>query len=149
MPRGESLTYFLEGEESPLLVSSPVEILKATLGRQACESILDLPGRRLRTHHRRGAEGIRRACTCGCTEAIEAVFHAGQEVEKAEYIRKPSRHGYFVKQHLERIDRYELMPRICRGSCRTGKQVPALKPYLDNWSRVQNEYRRSTVREEN
>ncbi|HOV77586.1 MAG TPA: hypothetical protein PLS24_06135, partial [Sedimentisphaerales bacterium] len=138
MPRGESLTYFLEGEESPLPVSSPVEILKATLGRQACESILDLPGRRLRTHHRRGAEGIRRACTCGCTEAIEAVFHAGQEVEKAEYIKEAvGDMVYFVKQHLERIDEYRAFAEdLSRFLREQGSKSPALKPYLDNLEQI-------------
>jgi len=134
IPRGESLIYFLEGEGSPLPVSSPVEILKATLGRQACESILDLSGRRLRTHHRRGAEGIRRACTCGCTEAIEAVFHAGQEVEKAEYVREAvGDMVYFVKQHLERIDEYRAFAEdLSKLLGEQGSKSPALKPYLDN-----------------
>ncbi len=138
MPRGESLTYFLEGEGSPLPVSSPVEILKATLGRQACESILDLPGRRLRTHHRRGAEGIRRACTCGCTEAIEAVFHAGQEVEKAEYIKEAVGDMiYFVKQHLERIDEYRAFAEdLSRFLREQQSKSPALKPYIDSLEQI-------------
>lgn len=138
MPRGESLIYFLEGEDVPLPVSTPVEILKATLGRQACDSLLDLPGRRLRTHHRRAGEGIRRACTCGCTEAIEAVFHAGQEVEKREYIESAvGDMVYFVTRHLERIDEYrafaEDMVKFLRAA---GKTSPELKPYLDGLEQI-------------
>jgi len=107
MPRGESLVYFLEGQEGDAPVPSPVDIMKATLGRQACDPILDLPGRRLRTHHRRGGEGIRRACTCGCTEAIEAVFKAGQEVERKQYVQAAvGDMVYFVARHMERIDEY-------------------------------------------
>ena len=75
-PRGRSVVYCLEGRDTPASITTPVDILKQTLGRQACESTLDFPGRVLRTHHRRGAEGVRRACTCGCTDAIEAVFKA-------------------------------------------------------------------------
>ena len=56
LPRGESIVYFLEGQGTPASVATPVDILKATLGRQMCESILDVAGRRPRTHHRRGAK---------------------------------------------------------------------------------------------
>jgi hypothetical protein len=133
-PKGESLIYFLEGEDSPLPVSSPVEILKATLGRQTCESILDLPGRKLRTHHRRAGEGIRRACTCGCTEAIEAVFNAGQEVEKREYIEGAvGDMVYFVTRHMERIDEYRTFADTMLKSLQgLAKFSPELRPYADN-----------------
>src|SRR5437016_3340684 len=72
-PQGESLIYFLEGQETPLTVSSPVDILKATLGRPTSDSILDIPGRKLRTHHRRGGAGVHRACTCAGPDASHAV----------------------------------------------------------------------------
>lgn len=138
MPRGESIVYFLEDQEAPVPVGTPVEILKATLGRQACESILDPAGRRLRTHHRRGAEGVRRACTCGCTEAIEAVFHAGQEVEKSQYIEGVvGDMVYFVTRHLERIDEYRAfadeMTKFLRKS---GSSSPQLKSYLDTLGQI-------------
>ncbi|MGE5294863.1 MAG: hypothetical protein ACM3VT_08535 [Solirubrobacterales bacterium] len=138
MPRGESLVYFLESEDSPIPMNSPVDIMKATLGRQTCDSILDLPGRKLRTHHRRGGEGIRRACTCGCTEAIEAVFHAGQEVEKQEYIEGGvGDMVYFVTRHMARIDEYRAfaddMVKFLRAS---GQSLPQLKPYLDNLEQI-------------
>ncbi len=138
MPKGESLVYFLEGDDSPTPVSSPVDIMKATLGRQACDSILDLPGRKLRTHHRRGAEGIRRACTCGCTEAIEAVFHEGQEVEKSQYIEGAvGDMVYFVTQHLARIDEYQAFSDDMVKFLRTaGKSSPELKSYLDGLEQI-------------
>lgn len=134
MPRGESLIYFMEGQDAPVPVGTPVEILRATLGRQACDSILDLPGRKLRTHHRRAGEGIRRACTCGCTEAIEAVFSAGQEVEKREYIEGAvGDMVYFVTRHMERIDEYRAfaddMVKFLREK---GSSSAELKPFLDS-----------------
>jgi len=132
-PKGESIVYFLEGQDAPVPVNTPVEIMRATLGRHACDSILDLPGRRLRTHHRRASEGIRRACTCGCTEAIEAVFHAGQEIEKREYVEGAiGDMVYFVTRHMERIDEYRTfsdeMVTFLRAA---GGSSATLKPYLD------------------
>ncbi len=133
MPRGESLLYFLEGQEAGAPVNSPVDIMKATLGRQTCDAILDLPGRKLRTHHRRGGEGIRRACTCGCTEAIEAVFNAGQEVEKKEYVEGAvGDMMYFVTRHMERIDEYRAFADGLVKSLRDkGGSSPELKPFIE------------------
>ena len=106
-PKGESLIYFLEAQGTPAEIVTPVDILKSTLGRPMCESILDLAGRKLRTHHRRGGDGVHRACTCGCTEAIQAVFEAGQEVARREYIADALEDMiYFVERHVERIDEY-------------------------------------------
>jgi hypothetical protein len=134
LPKGESLIYFVERRDTPASIATPVDILKATLGRPACDSILDLPGRKLRTHHRRGAAGIRRACTCGCTEAIQAVFDAGQEVEKKEYVAGAvGDMVFFVTRHMERLNEYrtfaDSMTKLL-GATRTSS--PELKLYLDN-----------------
>jgi len=133
-PKGRSVIYCLEGRETPASITTPVDILKRTLGRQACESILDFPGRVLRTHHRRGAEGIRRACTCGGTEAIEAVFKAGQEVQRKAYVTEAVDDMlYFVKRHVERIDEYRAFADdMTEYLVATGKSAPGLKPYLDD-----------------
>jgi hypothetical protein len=147
LPKGESLIYFLERRDTPASIATPVDILKATLGRSACDSILDLPGQKLRTHHRRGAEGVRRACTCGCTEAIQAVFDAGQEVEKKEYVAGAvGDMVYFVTQHMGRLNEYLVfaddMTRLLRGA-RTS--APELKLFLDSLEplaqRVPQEYK--------
>jgi len=145
-PKGESLIYFLEGNDTPLTVSTPVEILKQTLGRPMADSILDLAGRKLRTHHRRGGAGVRRACTCGCTEAIQAVFEAGEEVAKKEVIAGDVDDMlYFVQRHIERIDEYQ---RFAGGLIQFLRaqppSAPELKPYLDDLEqlagRIQQEY---------
>ncbi|HIJ54117.1 MAG TPA: hypothetical protein HPP66_13360, partial [Planctomycetes bacterium] len=103
-PKGESIIYFLERKNTPVWVSTPVDIMKETLGRQVCDTILDLAGRKLRSHHRRAGLGIRRAATCGCTAAIEVVFKAGREVEKKEYVAEAvDDMVYFVTRHVERI----------------------------------------------
>jgi hypothetical protein len=138
LPKGESIIYFLEGKDTPASVWTPVDIMKATLGRQACDSILDLPGQKLRTHHRRGADGIRRACTCGCTEAIEAVFKAGQEIEKKEYIEGAvGDMVYFVTRHMERLNEYRSFADEMSKFLRTTADTqPELKAYFDGLTQI-------------
>ena len=131
-PQGESLVYFLEGQDTPLGVWTPVDIMQATLGRQVCEPILDIAGRKLRTHHRRGADGVRRACTCGCTEAIQGVFEAGQEAAKRDYIEGAlGDMVFFVRRHVERIEQYtrfaEDMIQFLEAR---ESESPDLKPFL-------------------
>jgi len=146
LPKGESVIYFLEGQDTPASVSTPVDVMKATLGRQTCDSILDLAGRKLRTHHRRGAVGIRRACTCGCTEAIEAVFKAGQEVEKKEYIEEAvGDMVYFVTRHVDRLNEYRAFADDMIKFLRTAESSgPELKAYVDGLvqivQRIPDEY---------
>ena len=140
-PKGQSIIYFIEGKDTPDSVLTPVDILKATLGRQMCDAILDLPGRKLRTHHRRGGEGVRRACTCGCTEAIQIVFDAGQEVQKKEYVEGAIRDMvYFVTQHMNRIDEYRDFAReMTEFLNRTRKSAADLKSYLDRMETIVQE----------
>ena len=140
-PKGESVIYFLERQNTPPSVSTPVDIMKATLGRQICDSIIDLPGRTLRTHHRRGDAGVRRACTCGCTEAIQAVFDAGQEVQRKEYvIEAVDDMVYFVTRHMERIGEYQDFARdMLKFLNQTKKNNPGLKPFLDSMDSITQE----------
>ena len=132
-PKGRSIIYCLEGKDTPASITVPVDILKRTLGRQACEGILDFPGRVLRTHHRRGKWGIHRACTCGCTEAIEAVFKAGQEIQRKAYVLGALDDMlYFVRQHVKRIDEYRAFAEDMKEYLvAKGKSPFAPKPYLE------------------
>ena len=64
-------------------------------------------GRKLRTHHRRAGAEVHRACTCGYTEAIQAVFEAGEEVAQKEFIKGALDDMiYFVQRHVDRINEY-------------------------------------------
>jgi len=103
--------------------------------------ILDLPGRKLRTHHRRGGEGVHRACTCGCTEAIQAVFDAGLEVQNKEYvIGAVDDMVFFVTQHMGRIDEYQAFARdMMEFLNQTRKSAGDLKPYLDKMDQIVQE----------
>jgi hypothetical protein len=137
-PKGESIIYFLERKGTPLSVSAPVDIMKETLGRQVCDTILDLAGRKLRSHHRRADLGIRRAATCGVTAAIEVVFKAGQEVEKKEYVVEAvDDMVYFVTRHVERIGEYRDFARDMMSFLKLqSKSNPDLKPFLDSMETI-------------
>ena len=118
-PKGVSLIYFVEGQDTPFSVATPVDIMKATLGRQTCDPILDIGGRKLRTHHRRGGAGVRRACTCGCTEAIQAVFEAGDRGRQEKGDRgRPGGHGLFCPASCRK-------DRGIQTLCRRDDQIPA------------------------
>jgi hypothetical protein len=140
-PKGESIIYCLERKDTPISVSTPVDIMKGTLGRQTCDTILDVAGRKLRTHHRRGSEGVRRACTCGCTDAIQVVFDAGREVEKKEYVEGAvDDMVYFVRRHMERIDEYQdFAGNMIEFLNLTRKSTPDSKSFLDSMESIAQE----------
>lgn len=133
LPKDESVAYFVERGATGDPVQTPADILKATLGRPTSDGILDIAGRKLRTHHRRGAAGVRRACTCGCTEAIQAVFEAHQETDRSEYVDGAvDDMVFFVRRHVERLDEYRaLAAGVMELVNQTRKSSPELKPYLD------------------
>ena len=137
-PKGESVIYCVEGRDTPLTVSMPADTLKQTLGRQAAEAILDVVGRKLRTHHRRGGTGVRRACTCGCTEAIQAVFEAGEEVSRKDDIQEALDDMiYFVHCHVERINEYRhLADALLKTLQEKRPSSPELKPFLDSLEEI-------------
>ncbi|MDT8303420.1 MAG: hypothetical protein RQ760_18215 [Sedimentisphaerales bacterium] len=140
-PKGYSLVYALERKGTPASILTPVDIMKATLGRQVCDAILDLPGRKLRTHHRRGAAGVRRAATCGCTEAMQAVFDAGEEIKRGEYVEGAVDDMiYFVERHVARIDEYQdFANNMIEYLNLAEKSAAGLKPYIDNMRAIAQE----------
>lgn len=146
MPRGDSIVYFLEGQNTPLSIRTPVDILKATLGRPFSRMLLDDSGRALRSHHRRGSKGVRRACTCGATEVIQAIFQSGQEAENKEIVDEALEDMiYFVERHLERINEYLEFEDSMSEFLREQSQIsPQLKPYIDEvaWivAQIRDEY---------
>ncbi len=137
-PKGESVIYFLEGQGTPASISTPVEIMRASLGRLVADPILDVVGRKLRTHHRRGGEGVHRACTCGCTEAIQAVFEAGEEVARKDDIQGDLEDMvYFVHHHVDRINEYRRFADDLIQFFKVNKTAsPELGPYLDNLEQI-------------
>jgi hypothetical protein len=145
-PRGDALVYFIEGQDTPEGIATPAGILRETLGRSAADAIMDTAGQKLRTHHRRGADGVRRACTCGCTEAIQACFEAGNEVARKEYIAQALDDMiYFVQRHMERIDEYRhFADETIKALQAKEKESPELKDYIEDMlaivNRIPDEY---------
>lgn len=151
-PKGESLVYFLEGQGTPVSILTPADILKATVGRPLADTILDAPGRKLRTHHRRGENGVHRACTCGCTEAIQAVFEAHQEVERKDDIKGDLEDMvYFVHAHVQRIAEYRRFADDCIRELESAKSnTPELGEYVDKLEEVVRQIpRECSVQQEN
>src|SRR5207248_3084692 len=132
-PKGESLIYFLEGQDTPLSFRTPVDMMKATLGRAMCDPILDIAGRKLRTHHRRGGDGVHRACTCGCTEAIQAVFEARQELTKQDYVQEAlGDMRFFVECHVARIEEYQrFASEVIQFLKSSDSTSPEIKSYVE------------------
>jgi hypothetical protein len=133
-PKGEAVIYFLEGDDTPSSVLTPVDVLKATLGRPLADKILDVEGRKLRTHHGDAGSNVHRACTCGYTEAIQAVFEKGEECDKKQFVDQSIQDMiYFVKMHLARIDEYRAFAtKLSEYLQATAKSNPALKDYLED-----------------
>lgn len=151
-PKGESLIYFLEGQDTPVSVLTPADILKATLGRAESELILDVAGRKLRTHHRRGPDGTRRACTCGCTEVIQAVFEKGEEASKKAYIQEAIDDMiFFVRCHVERIDEYrDFASNTVKFLKAEARSTPDLQPVVENLQQIAEQIDQEyTVQKEN
>lgn len=133
-PKGESIVYFLEPQHTPPSVLTPVDVIRSTLGHSFAEALLDPAGRRLRTHHRRGGDGVHRACTCGCTEAIQSVFEAGLEVAKKDDVKEAlGDMNFFVQCHVERIDEYtKFAGEMIRFLETQADANPALKSYCES-----------------
>jgi len=138
-PKGKSLVYCLERKGTPASVTTPVDIMKATLGRQLCRSILDVEGRRLRSHIRKDA--VIGAATCEVTDGMQPVFEAGEEVARKEYL-----HGgvddmvYFIARQRQRVEEYqEFAGRMLDCLDRTGKSRPDLKPFLEDMRTITRE----------
>ena len=151
-PKGASVIYFLEGDGTPDSVATPAEVLKNTLGALESESILDVTGRKLRTHHRRGGVGVRRACTCGCTEAMQAIFESGEEVTQRDYIDGAVDDMiYFVKNHVARIDEYQRFADELLAYLKTKKSAAAeLTPYIASMEEIVQQIPQDTnVQKEN
>jgi hypothetical protein len=148
-PKGESIIYFLERKGTPVSVSAPVDIMKETLGRQVCDTILDPAGRKLRSHHRRANLGIRRAATCGCTAAIEVVFKAGREVEQKEYVAGAvDDMVYFVTRHVERIGEYRDFAHDMKSFLNLKrKSNPDLKSFLNSMETITQQIPREYSRQ--
>lgn len=138
-PKGEAVVYYLEGENTPMEIPTPADLIKETLGRSAAEEILDVEGRKLRTHHRRKSDALtHRACTCGYTEAIQALFEKKTEVTRKDDVAASlDDMVYFVKSHVARINEYRKFADDMSAYFKEqGAAHPALKSYFENLDQI-------------
>jgi hypothetical protein len=130
-PKGRAIVYCLERKNTPASIVTPVDLMKDTLGRHVAGTLLDVEGRRLRSHRRDNA--VIGAATCEVTDGMQPVFEAGAEVEREEYI-----HGgvddmiYFIARQRQRIDEYHAFAgRMMDYLDRIGGERPDLKEFTD------------------
>jgi len=138
-PKGKSVVYCLERKGTPASVLTPVDILKDTLGGEVSGDLLDVEGRRLRSHRRKDA--VIGAATCEVTDAMQPVFEAGEEVERKEYI-----HGgvddmvYFVTRQRQRIDEYQdFAGRIMEHLDQASRTRPELEAFIADMRAITQE----------
>jgi len=146
-PRGKSLVYFLERKGTPASVETPVDIMKDTLGRQVCSAVLDVEGRRLRSHRRK--EAVIGAATCEVTDAMQPIFDAGKEVDRKEYIcGGVDDMVYFVARQKQRINEYQAFAgRMMKYLDRTSRARPDLEQFTDNMRAITQEIIREHERQ--
>ena len=84
---------------------------------------------------------MRRACTCGCTEAIQAIFEAGEETTRKEDIEQEIGDMiYFVKSHIERIDEYQRFAADTQKFLKSkADAAPELNPYVESVLKILEE----------
>ncbi len=130
-PKGKSLIYCLERKGTPASVTTPVDIMKATLGGELCRDMLDAEGRRLRSHVRKDA--VIGAATCEVTDGMQPVFEGGEEVAGREYI-----HGgvedmvYFIARQRQRVEEYQdFAGSMVKYLDRTKDASPELKSFIE------------------
>jgi hypothetical protein len=75
---------------------------------------------------------VHRACTCGCTDAIQSVFEAGEEVNQRSFVCEAvDDMVFFVRCHVERIDEYQrFADEMIRFLQASQGSSPQLKPYV-------------------
>ncbi|HGE71335.1 TPA: hypothetical protein ENX78_10900 [Candidatus Poribacteria bacterium] len=138
-PKGDAIIYFLERNGTPTSILTPVDIIKATLGPDTSENILDPQGRRNRSLTRPNCD-IGTA-TCEVTNQIKKVFEAGKEVEKAEYIKGGTEDMiYFLARENERAMEYQDFAKKMLNFLSTAKiNKPDQKQFIEKMEKITNE----------
>ena len=106
VPEGEAVIYFLERSDgTPPQALSPMDIAKATLTGDVLTNLLDVGGRP--TWYPERPDRVLGGATCAVTDALKAIFDAGQEVEKQAIVKGGVEDMYFYLEGMfERNARY-------------------------------------------
>ncbi len=152
-PEGESLIYFLEGKDTPVSITTPVDILKQTLDKKTFERILDRKNRQslnlIRPNSNIDRDDLAkhdsvRTCpvsTCAITERLENIFKAGKEKEREEYANAGIKDMiYFITLHRDRINEYmEFARKMNVFLTQKKKSNPELKSYINKMETITQE----------
>jgi len=130
-PEGEAIIYFLErNDDTPKQVVSPIDIAQRTLTGDVLSGILDVEGRPSWFPER--PDAVIGAATCATTDALKAIFDAGQELEKQAIVKGGVEDMYFYLEHMfERDARfYPFAEDMLAFLDAQAKEGPELTPYL-------------------
>ena len=113
--------------------------MKKTLDKEACDALLDFGGRAGRNHTRPGR--TIGAATCQCTDAMEKVFKARQEVQRKAYVSGGVEDMiFFVTRQRERVEMYrEFAEEMIAFLAKTKKSTPGLAAYTDAMAEIAQE----------
>ena len=138
-PKGKSLVYFLERMGTPVAVAAPVDILKQTLDSNTYERLVDSDGRITRSLTR--PNNTVGTATCEVTDRIKAVFEAGEEVKKRDYVKGGTEDMiYFLGRERERALEYQdFAHEMIEFLTLTKKNRPELEPFLDKMENIAGE----------
>jgi len=130
-PQGDAVIYSLErADETPERVFSPIDIAKATLTGDVLAHLLDVEGRVAWFPER--PNRVIGAATCATTDALKAIFDAGEEVEKQEIVKGGVEDMYFYLTCMfERDGRYYPFAKDMIAYLNAQEKAkPRLAPYL-------------------
>jgi hypothetical protein len=149
-PTGDSLIYYLDRRNVSGPPASAVDILRQTLDKETCDRKLALRGRAnldlarpdshidpedLAQHAARGSCPV---STCAVTQRLTAVFKAGQEQQRREYIEAGTKDMmYFVTLHRKRIDKYmNFAHDMTEFLKQEGTGKPTLGPFINEMQKT-------------
>lgn len=139
-PEGEAVIYFLErNNDTPQQVLSPIDVVQRTLSGEPLAAILEVEGRPAWFPER--PNRVIGAATCATTDALKAIFDAGEEVEKQAMVRGGVEDMYFYLEHMqERNARFPAFAKdLLAYLARERKAKPELASYLDEMRSIAQE----------
>jgi hypothetical protein len=129
---GTALIYPLErGQNTPLTMFTPVDILRETLGTGPCEYILDREG--VGTRNPGGKRRLVSTGVCNTTGRMQHFFELGLECKESKLIQDMAEDVLaFNITVRQRLEEYKAFARQLTQLCNEAKRTnPAVKPVAD------------------
>jgi len=137
---GTALIYPLErGQNTPLTVFTPVDILRETLGTGPCEYILDREGVGTRTPG--GKRRLVSTGVCNTTGRMQHFFELGLECKESKLIQDMAEDVMaFNITVRQRLEEYKAFARQLTQLCNDAKKDnPAVKPVADRVEQLEEQ----------